>query len=82
MLDDMQVAPHAPRGPRTASPLLLRISEVINATGLSRSTIYELIDAGDLQALHFGRSVRITADSLHALIARSSDAAPRRSSKG
>jgi excisionase family DNA binding protein len=51
-------------------PLLYRIVDATRATGLCRSKIYELIAAGELQTAHFGRAVRITAESLQALIVR------------
>ena len=57
-------------------PLLYRISDAVAVTGLSRSKIYELIAEGELQIAHFGRAVRIVADSLRALIARRAE--PRR----
>ena len=50
--------------------LLYRIADVVHATGLCRSKIYELIAAGELETAHFGRAVRVTAESLHTLIAR------------
>jgi excisionase family DNA binding protein len=52
---------------------LYRIEDAALTTGLSRSKIYELISDGELQTVHFGRAVRITADSLHALIQRRTD---------
>jgi excisionase family DNA binding protein len=53
--------------------LLYRIADVVRVTGISRSKVYQLIAAGDLRTVHFGRSVHITADSLNALIARRTD---------
>jgi excisionase family DNA binding protein len=55
------------------SALLYRIEDAVLTTGLSRSKIYDLISAGELQTVHFGKCVRITADSLHALIQRRAD---------
>jgi excisionase family DNA binding protein len=55
------------------APLLYRIADAVLATGLSRSKVYELVDDGELTTVHFGRAVRITAESLHALIERRTD---------
>lgn len=38
---------------------LATIREVIAATGIKKSKLYSMIGAGDLEAKHFGRSVRI-----------------------
>jgi len=38
---------------------LATVAEVVTATGLSRSKIYDLINAGELQVKRFGRSVRV-----------------------
>ena len=68
-----QLSPY-PRSP-PLSVLLYRISDAVRVTGLSRSKIYELIAAGELQTAHFGRAVRITAESLHALVDRRTEPA-------
>ena len=39
--------------------LLLRPTEVARVLGLGRSTIYELMHAGELPVIHIGRAVRI-----------------------
>ena len=38
---------------------LATVNEVVTATGLSRSTIYQMIDTGDLTVRRFGRAVRV-----------------------
>ncbi len=48
--------------------LLLKIEEVSEATGWGRTFIYERLKAGDLQAVRVGRSVRVSVESLQALI--------------
>jgi excisionase family DNA binding protein len=54
--------------------MLLPISEVQRQLGgSSRSTIYNLIEAGELRTVHLGRAVRITRDSLLALVKRRTD---------
>lgn len=45
--------------------LLLRPEEVAAILGLGRSTIYELLRAGELSAVHIGRATRIPARDLH-----------------
>ena len=49
---------------QTVEKLLLRIPEVAQATGFSRSFIYEQIAAGGLKAIRVGRTVRVKADDL------------------
>lgn len=49
-------------------PLTVRISTAVQLTGISRSRIYELIEAGDLDTIKVGRSTLIPYKSLKALI--------------
>lgn len=42
-----------------AQRLLVRPEEAATLLGLSRSTVYELLHAGELPALHVGRTTRI-----------------------
>jgi len=35
---------------------------------VGRTTVYELIGAGDLEAVHIGRSVRVPVDALRAFV--------------
>jgi excisionase family DNA binding protein len=48
--------------------LLLRIPEAAARLGLGRSTIYELIAAGELPAIKIGRAVRVPASRLTAWV--------------
>jgi excisionase family DNA binding protein len=48
--------------------LLLRIPEVVDATGYSRSFIYEQIAAGGLKAIRNGRTIRVRTADLKAWI--------------
>ncbi len=41
--------------------------------GLSRTTLWKLIGAGDVEAAHVGRAVRINRESLKAYMKRSAD---------
>ncbi len=51
-------------------PLLHRIPEAASRLGLSRSTLYELIAAGELRVIKVGRAVRIPAADLVAWVER------------
>jgi excisionase family DNA binding protein len=44
--------------------LLLTITEAAERLSVGRSTIYELINRGDLPAAHIGRSARISVTAL------------------
>ena len=48
--------------------LLHRIPEVADLTSLSRSTLYEFIRSGRLEAVKIGASVRIPHDAVVALV--------------
>jgi excisionase family DNA binding protein len=48
-------------------PLTVRISTAVQLTGISRSRLYELIQAGDLETVKVGRSTLIPYKSLKAL---------------
>ena len=57
--------------PETATnALLLTVPEVCTLLALGRSTIYTLMAAGELEIVHIGRSVRITAESTVAFVER------------
>jgi excisionase family DNA binding protein len=51
-------------------PLLLTAVEAAQMLSVGRTTVYELITAGDLETVHIGRCMRIPADSVHAFVAR------------
>lgn len=44
------------------------INEACEATSLKRTTMYELIKNGDVQATRIGKRTLVTAASLHALV--------------
>ena len=49
----------------TIEKLLLKIPEVCIATGLGRSTVYQLLDQPDgLPTVRIGRAVRVPAESV------------------
>lgn len=49
---------------------LLRTEEAARVLGVSRTTIYRLIDAGEIERVHVIESARITRASIDAYIAR------------
>jgi excisionase family DNA binding protein len=55
--------------PNNAEPLALTIKDAARVIGCSRSTIYELIGEGRLEAFKLGAATRITMASVKALIA-------------
>ncbi len=60
--------------------VLLRVSEVIEATGLGRSKVYELIASGELPSVRIGGTIRVPVVTLHSWI--KSRAASERASIG
>jgi excisionase family DNA binding protein len=50
--------------------LLLTIPQAAAVLAVGRTTIYELIGGGELEAVHIGRSVRVPVAELHAFVAR------------
>ena len=63
----VRVPPAERRHRSTSTGRLLKIDEVARLLNLSRSTVYNLINRGDLPVLHFGRSVRIRLRDVHRL---------------
>lgn len=49
-------------------PALLKLSEVMAKTGLSRSAVYRVINTGQLKTVKIGRSVRVKESDLHRFI--------------
>lgn len=65
-------------GPQVASedrphiePISVRISAAVKLTGIGRSTLYELIKAGELETVKVGRSTFIRYASLKHLFEKS-----------
>lgn len=50
--------------------LLVTIPEAAEALAIGRTTVYELIGAGDLEVVHIGRSVRVPVAALSEFVAR------------
>ncbi|MGI9053931.1 MAG: helix-turn-helix domain-containing protein [Ilumatobacteraceae bacterium] len=56
-------------GPRRRlAPLLVTVEQAGEILGLSRTTIYELINRGELQAVHVGRSLRFPVSELERFV--------------
>ncbi len=45
-------------------PTLLKIAEIMERTGLSKASVYRVINAGQLKTVKIGRSVRVTESEL------------------
>ena len=62
-------APRATARRETTARLAYTIPDAASASGLGRTTLYELIGRGDLVAVKIGKRTLITAESLNRLIA-------------
>ena len=51
-------------------PLLLTIPQAAAVLAVGRTTVYELIGAGDLEAVHIGRSARVPVAALEDYVER------------
>ena len=58
------------RGAVAQEPLVVSPKEAWRLLGVSNSTGYEMLAAGELKSIKFGRARRITMASIHGLIAR------------
>jgi excisionase family DNA binding protein len=52
------------------APITVRVATAVRLTGLSRSRIYELIQAGDIEIVKVGRATLVRYDSLQRLTSR------------
>ena len=65
--------PRHPLDPSNGSdfpPLLVTAEVAGHLLGVGRTTIYELLESGDLPSVYFGRSRRIPVAAIQALIDR------------
>ena len=61
--------PQAAPTPAT-EPALLTIHEAADRLGVGRSTVYRLIETGELEVVHVGRSVRVPPAAIDDLVDR------------
>lgn len=55
---------------QSSNRLLLKIPETAEQLQLGRTTVYELINAGELRVVRVGRAVRVEAASVRELVER------------
>lgn len=55
---------------RPVGPPMLTVREVVSELAVCRVTVYALLECGELERVRVGRSIRIPAASLEALLAR------------
>jgi excisionase family DNA binding protein len=60
----------SPSQPNPGEPLAVRISQASRLLGIGRSTLYQFINAGEIETIKVGRSTLIPTESLHAFIER------------
>ncbi len=60
----------AARPPLCSEPISVRLPEAVRLTGLSRSRLYELIGAGEIEVAKVGASTLVLVASLRAYIER------------
>lgn len=53
-----------------ADPITVRVATAVKLTGIGRSTLYELIGAGEIETVKVGRSTFILFRSLKRLLER------------
>ena len=54
------------RAPR----VMLSVAEAAKCLSVGRSTMYELINGGEIESVHIGRLHRVPADCLHEFVER------------
>jgi excisionase family DNA binding protein len=59
-----------PRPEPAVEPLLVRVEEAARILSLSRSTIYEMMDAGEIPSIRRGTARRIPVAALREWVAR------------
>ena len=71
----LDAAPSSPTSPLDAAtlPLLVKPTEAARLLSVERTTIYRMLDAGEIRAIFIGRSWRVVVASLLEYIARQLD---------
>ena len=65
MTNDITLGQPTPAKPE---PLLVRVEEAARLLGLSRSTLYEMLAAGEIESVRRGSARRIPMATLHSWI--------------
>ncbi|MHA4836462.1 helix-turn-helix domain-containing protein [Sphingopyxis sp. MSC1_008] len=68
--DALSISAREVFGELPVEPICVRVSVAVKLTGISRSTLYELIGDGELEVAKVGRSTFIRYDSLKRLFER------------
>jgi excisionase family DNA binding protein len=55
---------------QAAEPLTVRVATAVRLTGIGRSTLYDLINAGEIETVKIGRSTFIPCRCLKRLLNR------------
>ncbi len=56
--------------PHQIEPICVKVNEAARMIGVGRTKLYELIAAGEVDAIKLGKSTRVTTESLRGLIKR------------
>lgn len=68
-----QLGEQRPTQSAPIEPLLVRVEEAAHILSLSRSTIYEMMDAGELPSVRRGTARRIPVAALRAWVERQTE---------
>ncbi|MGK2909634.1 MAG: helix-turn-helix domain-containing protein [Sphingobium sp.] len=56
--------------PASPPPICVRVNDAAQMIGVGRTKLYELIAAGEIETIKFGKATRVTTASLHDLVRR------------
>jgi excisionase family DNA binding protein len=70
MHETNETTQRADRADDERTVLLLTMIDAARALSIGRTTMYELVAAGEISVVHIGRSVRVPVDALHAFVER------------
>ena len=59
-------------------PICVRVDQAMRLLDIGKTKLYELLAAGDLEAIRIGRRTLVLRDSIDALVLRLRKKAPRR----